>query len=301
MSRLSYFTRASLGCDLALTTQAAIASGMISILRSCLAPALLVCATLLVAPGIASARENLDKLVSIEVLDGGPTQNGRYMGALRLRLAEGWKTYWRAPGDAGIPPQFNWQGSRNVADLRITWPTPEVFLTSGMRTIGYHDELVLPIEITPKTPGQPIRIKGRMELGLCKDVCIPSELRFDHRADLAAGRHPAIAAALAARPYTAAEAQVRGVTCHLSPTPYGMKVSARISMPSVGGEEYAVIEGGAALVATETKSWREGRELVAEAELLPASNGPVAVDRSALRFTVLGKSHAVDIRGCTSG
>lgn len=263
--------------------------------------ALLACLACLGLASASLARENFADLVSIEVLDGGPTKDGRYMGALHLRLAQGWKTYWRAPGDAGIPPRFDWKGSRNVANLRITWPTPELFLTSGFRTIGYHDELVLPIEITPKSAGAPIRIKGRMELGLCKDVCIPSELRFDHRADLSAGRHPAIAAALAARPYSAAEARVRGVTCRLSPTPYGMKVSARISMPSAGREEYAVIEGGASLVATETKSWREGRELVAEAELLPAQDGPIAVDRSALRFTVLGTSHAVDIRGCTSG
>ncbi|MCG7621945.1 protein-disulfide reductase DsbD domain-containing protein [Epibacterium sp. Ofav1-8] len=269
--------------------------------RTRLAILLLAWAALTAAVAPVAAQENMADLVSIDVLDGGPSADGRYMGALHLRLAEGWKTYWRAPGDAGIPPQFNWHGSRNIAELRITWPTPEVFLTSGMRTIGYHDELVLPIEITPKTPGQPIRIKGRMELGLCKDVCIPSELRFDHRADLTAGRHPAIAAALAARPYSASEAQVRAVTCRLSPTPYGLKVSARIAMPSAGGEEYAVIEGDGTLIATETKSWREGRELVAEAELLPAANGPVAVDRSALRFTVLGTSHAVDIRGCTSG
>ncbi|WP_417838600.1 protein-disulfide reductase DsbD domain-containing protein [Tritonibacter scottomollicae] len=271
-------------------------------LRSFLASAALALASLTSGAVPSMAGNNWDNVATINVLDGGPTADGRYLGALHLRLEDGWKTYWRAPGDAGIPPQFHWQGSRNVADLRITWPTPEVFLTSGMRTIGYHDELVLPIEITPKSPGKPIRLKGRMELGLCKDVCIPSELRFDHRADLAAGRHPAIAAALAARPYSASEARVRGVTCHLSPTPYGMKVLARISMPSAGTEEYAVIEGGgAALVATETKSWREGSELVAEAELLPARDGPVAVDRSALRFTVLGTSHAVDIRGCTSG
>jgi len=270
-------------------------------IRSLCRSASLALVTLISAASAGSAGNDWGDLVRLEVLDGGPTAEGRYLGALHLQLEDGWKTYWRAPGDAGIPPRFSWQGSRNIADLHITWPTPELFLTSGLRTIGYHHELVLPIEITPTTPGKPIRLKGRMELGLCKDVCIPSELTFDHRANLGADRHPAIAAALAARPYSATEAKVRGVTCRLSPTPYGMKVSARISMPSAGGEEYAVIEGGATLVATETKSWREGRELVAEAELLSATDGPLAVDRSALRFTVLGTSHAVDIRGCTAG
>ncbi|TNJ47626.1 protein-disulfide reductase DsbD domain-containing protein [Phaeobacter sp. B1627] len=243
-----------------------------------------------------------DNVVTLEVLDGGATAQGHYLAALRLRLADGWKTYWRAPGDAGIPPRFTWRGSRNVADLRLTWPTPEVFLTSGLRTIGYHDELVIPIEITPRVPGAPVRLKGRMELGLCKDVCIPSELSFDHRANLDADRNPAIAAALAARPYSAEEAQVRAVACRLTPSPYGMRVTARITMPSAGGQEYAVIEGGTPdLVATETTAWREGGALMAETELLAAGNGPLVVDRSALRFTVLGTSHAVDIRGCTAG
>ncbi|KUP91655.1 protein-disulfide reductase DsbD domain-containing protein [Tritonibacter horizontis] len=250
----------------------------------------------------AQTTRGWDSVATLEVLDGGPTAEGRYLGALHLRLEEGWKTYWRAPGDAGIPPRFDWQGSRNVADLRLTWPTPEIFLTSGLRTIGYHHELVLPVEITPRDPGQPIRLKGRMELGLCKDVCIPSELTFDHRADLSAGRHPAITAALAARPWTASEGRVRGVTCHLSPSPYGMKITARITMPPAGGEEVAVIEGGSPeLVATETQAWRDAGVLVAEAELLPATNAPLAVDRSNLRFTVFGTSHAVDIRGCTAG
>ncbi len=268
------------------------------VLSICTALAALSCLAALPA----RAGGDWDNVVSLDILDGGPTAEGRYLGALHLRLEDGWKTYWRAPGDAGIPPQFNWQGSRNVADLRITWPTPEVFETSGMRTIGYHDELILPVEITPKTPGAPIRLKGQMELGLCKDVCIPSSLRFDHRADLGAKRNPLIVAALAARPYSASEARVRGVSCRLAPTPYGMKVTARIAMPSAGAREVAVIEGsGPEMMAGETRSWREGGDLVAESELLPTGTAPLAVDRSALRFTVLGTSHAVDIHGCTAG
>lgn len=253
-------------------------------------------------PSASPAGEDWGSVATLEVLDGGSLEGGGYLGALHLRLEPGWKTYWRSPGDAGIPPRFDWRGSQNVADLRITWPTPAVFETSGMRTIGYHDELVLPVEITPRQPGAPIRLKGRMELGLCKDVCIPSELVFDHAADLAAPRNPAIVAALAARPYTAAEGRVTGVSCRLAPTPYGMKVTARIRMPSAGAEEVAVIEGSnPEMMAGETQSWREGGELVAESELLPTGKAPLAVDRSALRFTVLGTSYAVDIRGCTAG
>ena len=239
----------------------------------------------------------------IEILDGGLTANGTYIGALRLTLAEGWKTYWRSPGDAGIAPRFSWRGSRNIGEMTMTWPAPEVFLSSGFRTIGYHDQLVLPIEITPEKPGRPIRIKGRMELGVCKDVCVPSELRFDHQLDAKASRNPAIAAALASRPYSATEAGVTAANCSLKPTQYGMQVEARITMPSAGGEELAVIEPGSPhLHAGETSTRRRGNLLVATTEFLPVQNGQMAaIDRSRLRITVLGQSHAVDITGCSAG
>ncbi len=242
-------------------------------------------------------------LVQIEVLDGGLTSRGTYLGALRLTLSDGWKTYWRAPGDAGIPPSFSWRGSRNVGAVSITWPTPEVFSTSGFRTIGYHDQLVLPIEIEPQRPDVPVRLKGRMELGICKDVCVPSELRFDHRVDTDADRNPVIVAALASRPYSASEAGVTSATCSLRPGQFGIEVQARITMPSAGGDEVAVIEPGTPhMIAGETRTERRGGTLLASTEFLPATNGtPAAIDRSHLRITVLGRSHAVDIQGCDAG
>ncbi len=251
----------------------------------------------------SAAATGLDALVQVEILDGGQKANGTYVGALRLTLQEGWKTYWRAPGDAGIPPSFTWRGSRNIGALSMTWPAPEVFSTSGYQTIGYHDQLVLPIEITPENPGRPVRLKGRMELGICKDVCVPSELSFDHQLDSKAGRNPAIVAAIASRPFSAREAGVTATSCRLKPTKYGIQVEARITMPSAGGTEVAVIEPGSPhLYAGSTSAIRHGATLVATTEFLPASSATIAsVDRSQLRITVLGQHHAVDISGCTAG
>lgn len=114
-------------------------------------------------------------IVEIEVLDGGMTPRGTYMGALRVKLQPGWKTYWRAPGDAGIPPSFSWRGARNVGALSITWPAPEVFLTSGYRTIGYHDQLVLPVEITPRPLASRCASKGGCSwVSARMSACLPS-------------------------------------------------------------------------------------------------------------------------------
>ncbi|WP_171122680.1 MULTISPECIES: protein-disulfide reductase DsbD domain-containing protein [unclassified Ruegeria] len=241
-------------------------------------------------------------VVELDVLDGGRTAQGTYLGAMRLTLQEGWKTYWRAPGDAGIPPQFNWSGSENVGDISFTWPAPSVFDQNGLKSIGYQDQLVLPVEITPKNAAKPVRLRGTMDLGVCKDVCIPEQLGFDHTLNADAGRNPAIAAALAQRPFSAKEARVAHTSCRLTPTSDGIQIEARVTMPSAGGREIAVIEpGNSMLWASPPETERQGDTLVATSEVISESGGAFALDRSEIRITILGASHAVDIQGCSAG
>jgi len=248
-----------------------------------------------------SAQGWVDDVVQIDVLDGGTTATGTHRAAIRLTLEPGWKTYWRAPGDAGIPPQFSWRGSRNLEATQMSWPTPEVFDQNGMRSVGYETELVLPIDITPRRAGQPVRLKGKMEIGVCREVCIPSTLTFDRLLDPASPRHPAILAARSDRPYSAVEAGVTSAKCVISPTSDGLRIEAHIRMPHAGGTEYTVTETGDPQIwVSETETTRQGGTLIAVSELMHAKAGSFALDRSALRFTVLGQTHAVDIRGCSS-
>ena len=67
----------------------------------------------------------LDEVVSASVLTGWRMENGHHMAALRITLAPGWKTYWRAPGEAGIPPRFDWTGSDNLSAVTVHWPDGE--------------------------------------------------------------------------------------------------------------------------------------------------------------------------------
>lgn len=248
----------------------------------------------------AQAQSWIDDVVRIEVLDGGLDANGTHRAGIKLTLEDGWKTYWRAPGDAGIPPEFSWRGSRNVAATQIYWPTPKVFDQNGMRSVGYEHELVLPIDVTPTQDGTRVRLKGKVELGVCKDVCIPSTLSFDHILDPDAKQHPAILAARTDRPYSAREAGVSSATCVISPTRDGMKIEAHIRMPHTGGAEFTVTEtGNPQIWVSETAVNRQGDTLIATSELVHASARSFALDRSKLRFTVLGDKRAVDIRGCS--
>ena len=161
--------------------------------------------------------------------------------------------------------------------------------------------MVLPLVIQPRAPGQPVRLQGEIDFGVCSDVCIPARLNFDGALDPAAPRNPAIAAALAARPYSATEAGVPPARCRVAPTGDGLAVTVRMTMPSAGTPETVVIEPPAPdLWASETETTRAGGVLTARAELSRADGKPFALDRSGLRITVLGTRRAVDIRGCTA-
>ena len=256
-------------------------------------PALVLSCAVLAAPVAAS------EIVSAELRPGWRTADGRHIAALHLTLSQGWKTYWRSPGDAGIPPVFDWSGSRNAAQVRVDWPTPEVSWQGGMRSIVYHDEVVLPLTVTTQGAGD-IALKGEMDLGLCKDICLPHHLSFSAVLPAQATKpDPMIAAALASMPYSAAEAAVRDVRCDVSLEADGIGLRAEIEMPSAGGEEQTVVEVGNPLIwVAEPASRRNGARLVTQTMLRHVEGSAFALDRSTVRITVLGKQHAVDIQGC---
>jgi DsbC/DsbD-like thiol-disulfide interchange protein len=201
-------------------------------------------------------------LVQGEVLRGWQTRDLGQMAGLHLQLAPGWKTYWRAPGDAGIPPAFDWSGSDNIKSVRVYWPSPHVFTLNGLTTIGYSGDVVLPIEITPRDPTQPVRLRGGVELGVCSDICVPATLTFDTVIDGPGGPHQAISAALDSRPHSGHDAGVTSIHCTVEPLKDGLRVEARLTLPSTGGEETVVIEPGqSGIWVDQARVSRDGRTL----------------------------------------
>jgi DsbC/DsbD-like thiol-disulfide interchange protein len=241
-----------------------------------------------------------DDVVSAELRPGWRLADGSHMAALHLRLAPGWKTYWRSPGEAGIPPEFQWQEARNAGAITPQWPAPVVFWQSGMRSVGYKDELVLPLRVTLKDAGRDARLEGVVDLGICKDVCMPHRVRISAQLPAAQRRpDPVIAAALANRPFSAAEAGVKGATCRLKPTPKGFGLEVAIALPRATGREETVIETsdpGLWIADPETR-WVDGR-LLATTRIRHASATGFGLDRSRLRITVLGGEMPFEINGC---
>lgn len=251
----------------------------------------------------ALAQDRFAMPVTGQVLPGWIQPDGTRMAAVHLALEPGWKTYWRAPGDAGIPPSFDWSGSRNLQSVALSWPTPKVFEDNGMRSIGYSDDLVIPITIAPQRSGDPVRVRLTMDIGVCADICIPHRLTFDETIASSDTRPtPVIAAALAQSPYSAREAGVTAAKCRIEPTQDGLRIEARITVPSTGGTEIVIIEPGLGDIwVSESETHRSGGEVVAVSEMIHVNGGPIALDRSAIRMTVLGSNHAVDVHGCTPG
>ena len=98
---------------------------------------------------------------------------------LQIKMNPGFKTYWRSPGDAGIPPRFDWAGSDNIAQATVRWPAPERFVLGGFNTFGYANEIVLPIEIELASPGRAVDARLELVYGVCRDICVLGEAKFD--------------------------------------------------------------------------------------------------------------------------
>lgn len=128
------------------------------------------------------------------------------LAGLRIALNDGWKTYWRSPGDAGMPPRMDWSGSTNVASVAVRWPAPHRFSTFGIETLGYTGEVVLPLEVTVERPGEPVSLRGEVDLLVCSEVCVPAAHQVD--LDLPAG--PATPDAAAGNLIARFDAQVPG-------------------------------------------------------------------------------------------
>jgi DsbC/DsbD-like thiol-disulfide interchange protein len=261
---------------------------------------LLMACLALAAP---AAAQPVDDIVEARLLPGWRGPDGTHMAGLALTLRQGWKTYWRAPGPAGIPPRFDWRGSRNLDGVAVVWPAPRVIRQGDARPIGYAGDVILPLRVRPERPGRPVALSGTVEMGVCSDVCVPVTLQLAQTLPPGADRpDPRIAAAMASRPLSAEEAGVGRVACTLAPAADGLSLRAEIELPPRGGDARVAIEvetPGIWVGAARTA--RRGGRLVAETRLHHASGRAFALNRSGIRLTVLGGGPAVDIQGCPAG
>jgi DsbC/DsbD-like thiol-disulfide interchange protein len=132
-------------------------------------------------------------------LVAGENVPGNWRAGLDITLDKGWKTYWRMPGDSGVPPQFDWSRSRNVKSVTVLWPAPQRFTDKGGETVGYKDRIVFPLDVVAKDPAQPIDLTLDAFLGVCEVICIPVKLDLSLVQSVASPADASLIAAFAAR------------------------------------------------------------------------------------------------------
>ena len=98
------------------------------------------------------------------------------LGGVAVQLDPGWKTYWRTSGDSGVPPRFDFSKSDNVEAVTVLWPAPTKFDDgAGGFSLGYHDQVVLPLRIVPKVNDKPVTLRANINYAVCEKICIPVE------------------------------------------------------------------------------------------------------------------------------
>lgn len=129
-------------------------------------------------------------------------ETGTVRAMLDIRLHEGWKTYWRDPGGAGIPPALAASGATLMA---VRFPVPKRLGDEALHYVGYDEPVALPLTLAGVSG--PIRLSAF--LGVCKEICIPvqAELTVDPRSEDFVNplEEAAIAAAEASLPAGASE------------------------------------------------------------------------------------------------
>lgn len=121
-------------------------------------------------PALAQPARGVQEPVRVTLLHPEATLAG-----LNVHLAPGWKFYWRTPGEGGVPAEFDWRESGNLAEAHVDWPVPGRLRIGGVDIYGYENQVLLPVRLTPRDPGQPVTPMLRVTYGVCRDICLLRE------------------------------------------------------------------------------------------------------------------------------
>lgn len=141
-----------------------------TLIRICLALAFIAPVAALAARADWSAADRSQ----LRLLLSAPA-NGKLAGGIEILLEPGWYTYWRNPGESGVPPVFDFSGSDNVADIEVLYPVPQRYDDGASVSLIYRDEVVFPLSVMPVAPGKPVTLRVAASFGVCREVCIPTE------------------------------------------------------------------------------------------------------------------------------
>jgi len=220
-------------------------------------------------------------------VSSGPLENGVYRAGVEIALEGDALTYWRNPGDAGVPPEFDFDGSTNLASAAVSYPAPERHDEDGSEVFGWRRSVIFPLAVQPKQPGQPVKLSLLLRYAACEKICIPSEGRMELTLTPAASAGPQAAriarwTALVPRP--AAEA---GAAFKLEPIAGAQKPSWRVRVSPAEGDGDLFAEGEDGWFFDTRKTGRDFKLILAERP----SGAP---DMTSVRLTLRRASGALE-------
>src|ERR1700722_8567940 len=113
---------------------------------------------------------------------------GGDLAGFEIALAPGAITYWRDPGDAGLPPTLDFSASDNVASVEPEFPAPKrITEADGGAAFGYDGDVVFPLRVKPRDPAKPATLKLNADFAVCEKVCLPAKAHLELKLTPATG------------------------------------------------------------------------------------------------------------------
>ena len=241
-------------------------------------------------------------LKSVDIIRGWRQSDDIHIAAININLEDGWKTYWRVPGIGGIAPILNWEKSKNIKNISQIWPTPNIYNEYGLQTIGYKDELLLPLQIQPIDKKQPIHLSITIDFGICSDVCVPIQTSVEERLPerTSIGKKNILDTSEKAI-LSGNKSPFKIVKCNIVPIKDGFEVNAffegltSFDKDTLGVVEYPVKQNG---WINQKASLISSNQLSVHAIVYNKSIH--FIDRSDLTLTIFTKNKAFEFDGCIS-
>jgi DsbC/DsbD-like thiol-disulfide interchange protein len=143
----------------------------------CAAAAACGIATMLATPARADDASpwSEDIRSAIRLIAGSNQSAAPLRAGIEIKLQPGWKTYWRYPGDSGVPPRFDFSGSDNLKSAKVLYPAPHLFTDESGNSLGYKDSVTFPVQVTPKLAGKPVTLALKLDYAVCEKLCVPAQ------------------------------------------------------------------------------------------------------------------------------
>ena len=235
----------------------------------------------------------LDDILRVTLRPGWRAADGTHIAAVQLELSPGWKTYWRQPGDTGIPPKFDFTQSSDLDLLEVLYPKPDITWQDQTRTIGYQGRVVFPIIVQPNSSTD-VTLHVQIEVGVCKEICIPVSFELSAHLPTRGPTDPVIEASLATLPRAGKDK----IICTFSPADQGMQLSLTLPYPDQEISDATIELGNSQLWVGTPIANRAGDQLHINANILTPSGNPVAVGRGDIITTLFSATSATEYIGC---